>query len=309
MPRHYLSQNDVSKIEMDRLFDQAVALRSEPISDRLKGRSMVMFFEKASTRTRLSFEIGMTQLGGHAIHLDRDSSQLSRGESIRDTALVVSRFADVLMARVNSHSTLEELARWATIPVINGLSDTEHPMQSMGDLLTVRDHKGDLSGLRIAYVGDGENNVTHLLMIGCALVGADLAVASPAQIAPDPRFVTLARSLSVETGSKLILTSDPVEAVSNADVVYTDVWVSMGHESERTERLHMLSPYQVNRQLVSHAKPDYIFMHCLPQHLGDEVTEEVAYSPNSVIFDQAENRLHIQKAMILFLLEGGQLNG
>lgn len=265
---------------------------------------MVMFFQKTSTRTRLSFEIGMTQLGGHAVFLDRDSSQLSRGESIRDTAAVVSRYADILMARVDLHSTLEELARHACIPVINGLSDLEHPMQSMGDLLTIRDRKGRLDGVRLAYVGDGNNNVTHSLLLACSLVGADIAVASPARLSPDPRFVDQAHKNAQVSGSRVTVTEDPVEAVRDADVVYTDVWISMGREADRDRRLSQLRRYQVNSSLTQGAKRDYIFMHCLPQHVGDEVAEEIAYGPHSVIFDQAESRLHVQKAMILFLLGG-----
>jgi ornithine carbamoyltransferase len=309
MLRHFLSQNDVSCSEITHLLDLANALRKEPRSDQLKGRTMVMFFEKTSTRTRLSFEIGMAQLGGHAVYLDRDSSQLSRGESIRDTALVVSRYADIMMARVNADATVRELAAHATIPVINGLSDLEHPMQTMGDLLTIRDHKGELKGLRVAYVGDGNNNVTHSLLLACSLVGANISVASPAELQPDQRYVELARVNAAATGLEVTITRDPIEAVEQADVIYTDVWISMGRESERDQRLRLLRPYQVNGALARHAKPDYIFMHCLPQHIDDEVTENVAYGPNSVIFDQAENRLHIQKAMILFLLERGGSNG
>lgn len=309
MPRHFLSQNDVSREEIDQILDSAVALRQEPPSDRLRGQSLVMFFEKSSTRTRLSFEIGMTQLGGHAVYLDRESSQLSRGESIRDTAQVVSRYADVLMARVFAHSTVEELARYASIPVINGLSDAEHPMQSMGDLLTIRDHKGRLEGVKVAYIGDGDNNVAHSLLLACTRVGADIAVASPAELRPDPVFVDLARQNADETGSNVFITDDPGRAAEDADVLYTDVWVSMGQETERQERLTTLSSYQINGPLAAKAKPDYIFMHCLPQHVGDEVTEDVSYSSHSVIFDQAENRLHVQKAVILFLLKGEPPHG
>jgi len=309
MPRHFLSQNDISPREMLQILDQAASLRSAPLSDRLKGRSMVMFFEKTSTRTRLSFEIGMTQLGGHAVFVDPATSQLTRGESIRDTALVVSRYADILMARVDAHDTILSLARYATIPVINGLSDAEHPMQTMGDLLTIRDHKGRLQGINVAYVGDGDNNVTHSLLLACTLAGANISVASPADLLPRSRFVELAHANARHSGSRVLVTHDAVEAVEGADVVYTDVWVSMGREATRERRLQLLAPYQVNDDLARHAKEDYIFMHCLPQHVGDEVSEDVAYGQRSVIFDQAENRLHVQKAMILFLLEGDQTDG
>jgi ornithine carbamoyltransferase len=309
MPRHYLSQNDLSLVEIDRILDDAASLRSQPRSARLSGRCMVMFFEKTSTRTRLSFEIGMAQLGGHAVYLDRDSSQLSRGESIRDTALVVSRYADIMMARVFAHETVVELARYATIPVINGLSDAEHPAQTLSDLLTIRDHKGRLAGVNVAYVGDGMNNVTHSLLLACSRVGANIAVASPPELAPSPHFVELARENAAGAGTRVLVTTDPDEAVGGADVVYTDVWISMGREAEREERLRLLRPYQVNSKLLEHAKDDCIFMHCLPQHIGDEVTADVAYGDRSVIFDQAESRLHVQKALILFLLEGATSNG
>jgi len=309
MSRSFLSQNDLSSEEIIQVLDLADALRSNPISDRLHGRSMVMFFEKTSTRTRLSFEIGMTQLGGHAVYLDRDSSQLSRGESIRDTALVVSRYADIMMARVNSHQTVADLARFGTIPVINGLSDREHPMQSMGDLQTIRNHKGALAGLKLAFVGDGNNNVTHSLLLACSAVGMNVSVAAPAELAPEEDIVQLARTNASESGSTVLITTDPAEAVGDADVVYTDVWISMGREAEREQRAMLLGPYQVNCDLVAHAREDYIFMHCLPQHVGDEVTEDVAYGAHSVIFDQAENRLHVQKAMILFLLGGADSHG
>jgi len=309
MIRHFLSQNDLSRDEVIQVLDLAASLRSSPISDRLRGRSMVMFFEKTSTRTRLSFEIGMTQLGGHAVHLDRNSSQLSRGESIRDTALVVSRYADIIMGRVESHETLVELSRFASIPVINGLSDTEHPMQSMGDLLTIRDARGKFDNLKIAYVGDGDNNVTHSLMLACSRVGASIAIAAPEELAPDPAFAEMASRNAEDSGGSVIVTTDPLAAARDADVVYTDVWISMGREAERERRTRLLGPYQVNASLMAAAKSEAIFMHCLPQHVGDEVTDDVAYGPQSVIFDQAENRLHVQKAMVLFLLGGAESHG
>ena len=261
-----------------------------------------MFFEKSSTRTRLSFEIGMTQLGGHAVYLDRESSQLSRGESIGDTAAVVSRYADIMMARVYEHGTVAELASHATIPVINGLSDEEHPCQSMADLFTVWERKGDVRGLKIAYVGDGNNNVTHSLMLAATRLGASIAVAAPPGLQPAERYVDLART-NAGREDAVHVTDDPREVVTDADVVYTDVWVSMGRESERAERVSLLTPYQVNERLIASAKSDFLFMHCLPAHIGEEVTAEVAYGPNSVIFDEAENRLHVQKALMLYLLE------
>jgi len=279
-------------------------LKANRFRDDLHGRTLVMFFEKASTRTRLSFEIGMTQLGGHAVYLDRESSQLSRGESIRDTAEVVSRYADILMARVFAHSTLEGLAEHASIPVINGLSDREHPMQTMADLMTIREHKGSLEDLRVAYIGDGNNNVTHSLLLACSMVGADIRVAAPPELAPDKGMVELARKNAASTGSSVVITESPAEAAESADVLYADVWVSMGQDSQREERMRLLKPYQINGAVAEKADSGYIFMHCLPQHVGDEVSEDVAYGNHSVIFDQAENRLHVQKAMMLFLLKG-----
>jgi ornithine carbamoyltransferase len=301
-PRHFLSQSDISPDEMQRLFDEAEQLRLRPRTDGLRGRTLVMLFEKPSTRTRLSFEIGMTQLGGHAVCLDHEAPGPSRRESLRDEAEVISRYADAMMARVSSHSTLEELARYSTIPVINGLSDLEHPMQSMSDLLTIRSHLGTLKGRRVAFVGDGNNNVTHSLLLACSLAGADIRVAAPPQLQPDPSFVLRARRNARNSGSAILITDSPVEAVSGADVIYTDTWVSMGKEAGRESRVSLFAEFQVNGDLVANASPNCIFMHCLPQHVGDEVTEEVAYGRHSVIFDQAENRLHMQKAIVLFLL-------
>lgn len=302
MPRHFLSQNDLTPEEVRAIFERTSALKASRFSDDLKDRTLVMFFEKSSTRTRLSFEIGMTQLGGHAVYLDRESSQLSRGESLADTAHVVSRYADLLMARVFAHHTVSELARWAGIPVINGLSDEEHPCQSMADLFTIHECLGRVRGIKLAYVGDGNNNVTHSLMLAATLLGADICVAAPPSLQPDPGYVARARENAAAHGGSVDVTRDPKEAVRDADVIYTDVWVSMGREADKHDRLSLLSPFQVNGELASLASPGHIFMHCLPAHVGEEVTADVAYGPNSVIFDQAENRLHVQKALMLFLL-------
>jgi ornithine carbamoyltransferase len=301
MARHFLSQADLSADEVRHIFDLAIEMKRGPlVRDDLAGRSLVMFFEKASTRTRLSFEIGMTQLGGNAIYVDRDSSQLSRGESIEDTARVVSRYADLIMARVNAHSTVATLAAYADIPVINGLSDEEHPCQSMADLLTVQEIKGGVRGLKIVFVGDGDNNVTHSLMIGGAQLGAEVVVAAPEGFQPHPRYVQLARDCAT-AGGGVTITTDARDAVRDADVLYTDVWVSMGREAERDSRIARLSPYRVDGELMSLAGSSAIFMHCLPAHIGEEVTADVAYGPASVVFDQAENRLHAQKALMAFL--------
>ncbi len=306
MAQHFLSQNDLSPDEMRALFERIAAMKTARYSNQLQGRSLVMFFEKSSTRTRLSFEIGMTQLGGHAVYLDRESSQLSRGESIADTARVTSRYADLIMARVFAHSTVAELAQYATIPVINGLSDDEHPCQSLTDLFTMLECKGRLEGLKIAYVGDGDNNVAHSLMLGATQFGAHIWVGAPSELQPEARYVDLARANAERFGASVSITDDAREAVTDADVVYTDVWVSMGQETGRNQRLQLLQPYQVTAELTSAARPDFIFMHCLPAHIGEEVTADVAYGPRSIIFDQAENRLHVQKALMVHLFESSQ---
>jgi ornithine carbamoyltransferase len=300
--RHFLGQNDLDAADMDRIFERAAAMKRDRICSVMAGRSLVMFFEKASTRTRLSFEIGMGQMGGQAVYLDRDSSQLSRGESIGDTARVVSRYADLMMARVYEHRTVEGLAALATIPVINGLSDEEHPCQSLTDLFTILECKGRVRGIKIAYVGDGENNVTHSLLLGASRLGARITVAAPRGLQPQERYVDMALENARASGGSVTVTDDPLQAVSDADVVYADVWVSMGREANTTYRLEILAPYQVNAELVRSARPDFVFMHCLPAHMDEEVTGDVAYGPRSVIFDQAENRLHVQKALMEFLL-------
>ncbi len=303
MPRHFLGQNDLDAEEMLAIFASATRLKQHKYSRDLQGQTLVMFFEKASTRTRLSFEIGMTQLGGHAVYLDRESSQLSRGESVADTARVVSRYADLAMARVYQHRTLVDLAAHSTIPVINGLSDEEHPCQSMADAFSILESKGRIARLRIAYVGDGQNNVTHSLMLAAAILGAELQVAAPPSLQPERRYVDVATGLADLSGGSVDIGDDPRAAVEDADVVYTDVWVSMGREDERQARLELLRPYQVNAELLTRAAPDYLFMHCLPAHAGEEVTGDVLYGDRSIVFEQAENRLHVQKALMLFLLD------
>jgi ornithine carbamoyltransferase len=303
MLRHFTSQTDLSAGEVRDIFSRACEMKRDRSSGELKGKSLVMLFEKTSTRTRLSFEIGMTQLGGHAVYVDLRSSQMSRGESIADTARVVSRYADLIMARVNEHATVKELASWATIPVINGLNDEEHPCQSMADLFTVWENKHELKGLRLAYLGDGNNNVTHSLLLACAQLGVHICVGCPAELAPASHYLEAARGLASGSGSEIVVTQDPLAAVSGADIVYTDVWVSMGHEAAAADRVALLEPYRVDKELVQHAAQHFIFMHCLPAHIGEEVSAEVAYGPHSVIFDEAENRLHVQKALMVFLHE------
>ncbi len=267
----------------------------------LVGKNLALIFEKPSTRTRVSFEAGMSQLGGQALYLSPKDLQIGRGETIADTAKVLSRYVDAIMYRAFSHDLMVELARNASVPVISGLDDLEHPCQILADLLTIREHKGDFNGLELAYVGDG-NNVCNSLLLGCALVGMSMNAGCPANYLPDNRIFEKASQIAQEKGSHLHLVSNPVEAVRDADIIYTDVWVSMGDEAEQTKREQVFGPYQVNADLVGHAKADCIVMHCLPAHRGKEITDEVMDSERSIVFDQAENRLHAQKALLVRLL-------
>ena len=267
----------------------------------LPGKTLGMIFHKSSTRTRVSFEVAMYQMGGYSLFLNASDLQLGRGETIQDTARVLSRYLDGIMIRTFKHSDVEELAKHASIPVINGLTDLQHPCQVLADLQTVIERKGRLKGLKMAYVGDG-NNVCHSLLIGCAKVGMDIAVASPDGYKPDEEVVRLAREDATASGAKIDIITKPLEAVTDADVVATDVWASMGQEVERDRRIKVFAPYQVNMELVKHAKPDYVFLHCLPAHRGEEVVDEVIDGPNSAAWDEAENRLHVQKAILTMLL-------
>jgi ornithine carbamoyltransferase len=268
----------------------------------LSGKVLGLIFEKSSTRTRVSFEVGMLQLGGHAIFLSSKDIQLGRGEAVSDTAKVLSRYVDGIMVRTFAHSSIEEFAQNATVPVINGLTDLHHPCQVLADLLTILEHKGKLSGLKMCYVGDGNNNMTHSLLEGAAKVGMHICVASPIGYEPNEGIVNRAVESAKQTGSSITITHDPIEAVKDADVIVTDVWTSMGMEDEYEERLQVFKPYQVNAELCQHAKKDYIFLHCLPAHRGEEVTAEIIDGPHSVVFDEAENRLHAQKAVLKVLL-------
>ena len=271
-------------------------------SQKLKGKTVAMIFQKPSTRTRASFETAVHQLGGHAMNLSWNEMQLGRGETIHDTAKVLDRYVDAIMARVFSHEDLEELAKHAQAPVINGLSDKHHPCQILADLLTLLQHKRKLKGLKLAYVGDG-NNVCNSLLIGCAKTGVNITVATPAGYRPDPEAVRLAEEAASETGAGVKVIGDPQTAVNSADAVYTDTFVSMGLEKEKEERLRAFLPkYQVNEKLFSLAKPDAIFLHCLPAHRGEEVTDQVIDGPNSAVWDEAENRLHTSKALLTLLL-------
>ena len=276
-------------------------LKGEVIAP-LQGKTLGMIFEKSSTRTRVSFEAGMLQLGGHALYLNSRDLQIGRGEPISDTAKVLSQYVDALMIRTFSHNTVVELAKHATIPVINGLTDLFHPCQALADLLTLLEVKGSLKGLKLAYIGDG-NNVAHSLLIACAKVGIDISVATPKNYEVDEKVVKLAQTFADNSGSKILLTTNPVEAVQQADAIYSDVWTSMGQEAENEQRLKDFQGFQVNGELVKHAKDNYIFLHCLPAHREEEVTAEIIDGSHSYVFQQAGNRLHAQKALLVEILK------
>jgi ornithine carbamoyltransferase len=267
----------------------------------LKGKTLAMIFEKPSTRTRVSFEVGIWQLGGYALYLSAADLQLGRGETVADTAQTLSRYVNGIMARVFAHQTILDLVKYSGVPVINGLSDFTHPCQGLADLFTIYEKKGRLSGLKLAYVGDG-NNVAHSLLYGCSKVGMNITLACPKGYEPDQKVVSKAKEEGKINGCIVKATKDPKEAVRDADIIYTDVWTSMGKEKEHDKRVKIFKPYQVNTKLVKEAKEDYLFMHCLPAHRGEEVTDEVADSKNSIIFDQVENRLHTQKALMALIM-------
>ena len=303
--RSLASLHDLTREELEQILKTSELLKLENSRGQehplLKGKTLAMIFEKASTRTRVSFEVGMWQLGGYALYLSAADLQLGRGETIADTAQVLSGYVNGIMARVFSHQTILDLARFSRVPVINGLSDYSHPCQGLADLFTIYEKKGRVSGLKVAYVGDG-NNVSHSLLYGCSKMGAHIIVGSPKGYGPKEEVVSRAVEEGRKNGSTVKVTQDPHEAVQGADVVYTDVWTSMGQEKEKEQRLKLFHPYQINPRLARGAGADYIFMHCLPAHRGEEVTDEVADSKNSVIFQQAENRMHTQKALLALTL-------
>lgn len=302
---HLINLNDVTLEEIEGIFTLAAKLKKElkqGIEHHiLKGKSLGMIFSKSSTRTRVSFEVGMYQLGGYPMFLSSSDIQLGRGETIHDTAQVLSHYISGIMIRTFKHSDVEDLARYGTIPVINGLTDLMHPCQILADLFTVYEVKGKLQGLKMAYVGDG-NNVANSLLHGCAKTGMDIYVATPPNYRCDAAITEEARRSAAKSGSKVVITEDPEEAVSNADVVYTDTWVSMGQEAEKEMKVKIFMPYQVNDKLFSKAQDDSIFLHCLPAYRGLEVTESIIDGPNSAVFEEAENRLHVQKAIMATLM-------
>jgi len=300
-----ISIADLTLEEIYEIFDVSKSLKekrhtSEP-HRLLDGKTLGMIFTKRSTRTRVSFEVGIYQLGGIGLYFGPNDLQLGTSESISDTAKVLARYLDGIMIRTFAHSDVTDLAKYANIPVINGLTDLLHPCQVLTDLFTVLEKKRKLQGLKLAYIGDG-NNMAHSLLNGCSKVGMNIAIASPSGYKPDKEIVENAKKFAKYMGSKVEIIDDPVAAVKNADIVYTDVWASMGQEAEAAERRKKFMKYQVNPKLVKNAKDDYLFMHCLPAHRGDEVVNEVADSPNSVIFDEAENRLHVQKAIMALVM-------
>lgn len=292
---------DLSDEDIHELLDSAQDLKEKRARDKvtelLKNKSLAMIFEKPSTRTRVSFEVAMSDLGGHGLYLNYKDIQLDRGEPISDTATVLSRYVNGIAGRVNSHDTIKEMAKYSTIPVINALSDMEHPCQILADLLTIQEYKNRIKNLKFAWVGDG-NNVCNSAILGCAIVGMEIVVACPEGYEPNSYIVEQGKKI----GGNVTITHDPAEAAEDADILYTDVWISMGDEDEREKRLNDLGDYQINSNLVNLAKHDVIVMHCLPAHRDEEITEDVLNGSHSVVFDQAENRLHAQKALILKLM-------
>ncbi|MFC3883704.1 ornithine carbamoyltransferase [Bacillus songklensis] len=303
--KNLLTLMDLSTNEIIYLLESALELKAKHLNGEvvssLKGKTLGMIFEKSSTRTRVSFEAGMLQLGGNALYLNGNDLQIGRGETIADTARVLSEFIDVIMIRTFEHEKVVELAKHASIPVINGLTDDFHPCQALADLLTVYEHKKAFKGLKMAYIGDG-NNVAHSLMIACAKVGMDFTLACPKGYEPKEFVVKYAQEVAKVTGANITICHDPVAAAKDADALYTDVWTSMGQEEEAKERLAVFTPYQINEELVKQAKSDYLFLHCLPAHRGEEVTAEVIDGPRSFVFQQAGNRMHVQKALLQAIL-------
>ena len=306
MKRDFLAIHDFTTKEIEHLLIRAKELKAlqkkgveQPL---LKGKTLGLLFEKQSTRTRVSFEVAIFQLGGYSLYLSPAQIQMGRGEEVRDTAKVFSRYIDAVVIRTFSHEIIEEWARHSDIPVINGLTDLHHPCQVISDMLTILEKKNRISGIRLAYIGDG-NNVAHSLVEGAALTGIEIRVASPEGYEPDEVIIDNAKRLAKETGAIIKVMQDPSEAAEGADVVYTDVWTSMGLEAEEDDRRSIFQRYQVNRDLMERAKKDAIIMHCLPAHRGEEITNDMMESQMAVVFDQAENRLHVQKALLEMLMK------
>lgn len=301
MTKHFLTLLDYSEKEIKHILELALKVKSGEVKEKLEDKTLAMMFEKPSTRTRVSFEVGMTQLGGHAIFLDMSTTQLGRGETIEDTVRTIERYCDVVMARVNKHADLEKMASVSKIPIINGLSERFHPCQTMADMLTVLEKKGELEDLKVVFLGDCAFNMFNSTMIGFSKMWSNVVAVCPdkKEYTPNPELVENTRKYA--KGS-IKIEHDPVKGVREADVIHTDTWVSMGQE-DADKRIKQLKPYQLNSKLLEHAKEDAIVMHCLPAHRGHEITDEVVDGPQSVVFDQAENRLHAQNAIMLYLLK------
>ncbi|MDI6826569.1 MAG: ornithine carbamoyltransferase [Candidatus Aenigmarchaeota archaeon] len=306
MKKDFLSIDDITKNEIFNVLDLAVELKKKPIRNLLSGKVLCLLFEKPSTRTRVSFESGINQLGGSAIYLDATTTQISRGESVEDTAKVLDRYVDAIIARVFSHKTLEIMSKHTNAHVINALSDLEHPCQILSDLLTIRERFHDFESLKLVYIGDG-NNVCNSLILGCAKVGIDIAVACPKGYEPNRNTIELARNYTKVSKSRVIVGTEPKEMVKDANIIYTDTWVSMGQESEKKERIRIFKPkYQINNKLFKIAASDVVFMHPLPAYRGKEVTSDIIDGPRSIVFDQAGNRLPVQKALLVKMMVSGR---
>jgi ornithine carbamoyltransferase len=305
MTKHFLRDDDLSPTEQAEVLQLAVELKKDPFSARpLEGpRGVAVIFDKNSTRTRFSFEVGIAQLGGHAVVVDGRSTQLGRDETLEDTARVLSRYVEAIVWRTFGQDRLEAMAATASVPVVNALSDEFHPCQVLADLQTIAERKGSLKGLRMTYLGDGANNMAHSLMLGGVTAGIHVTIAGPDGFAPDPAFVAAAERRAQETGASVTVTGDADKAAAGADVLVTDTWTSMGQEGDGLDRVGPFRPFQVNARLLALADPEAIVLHCLPAHRGDEITDEVMDGPASVVWDEAENRLHAQKALLVWLLE------
>ena len=304
MPRHFLVDDDLTPAELERVLDDADRMKKARYDGPrvLDGRAVAVIFEKPSTRTRLSFEVGVFELGGHPVIVDARMSQLGRGETIEDTARVMSRYCSMIVIRTFEQDKIERLAAASDVPVINALTDYAHPCQSLADLQTIREHKGGLSGLTLTYLGDG-NNVAHSLMLAGTAAGMRVRVAAPSGYEPIPQVVQRANHIGEATGGAAVVMHDPIEAATGADVLYTDVWASMGQEAEEAERRGLFAAFQLDQRCVDAANDGALVMHCLPAHRGEEISAEAIDGPNSVVWDEAENRLHAQKALMAFLLE------
>ncbi len=307
MVRHFLKDDDISSAEQAEIIRRALELKKSPYSARpfAGPKTVALIFDKTSTRTRVSFAVGVADLGGVPLIIDSQTSQMGGKESVADTARVLDRQVAAIVWRTYAHSGLEEMAANSNVPVLNSLSDDYHPCQLLADLLTIHEHKGKLAGLKVAYVGDAANNMANSYLIACALAGMNVAMASPAQVSPDPTVVERAKSIAAATGGSISLSQQPAEAVANADVVVADTWISMGQEAEKAKRIQEFAGFTVDAALMSQANADAIFMHCLPAYRGYEVSADVLDGPQSVIWDEAENRLHAQKALMAWLAEQG----